>query len=169
MDDLAERGARVKPLAWRVQAPHTTDVVSWETVVLVAMLPWGAVAITKTLKETGYRVCEGASRTGGFASMDVARHWFEEGYRRTMAAVIELAEPISSAAISAPAAVLALWEETAGRPWPQAVPLGPDIEAMMAEGWIRLAGENGGSPSASIAMLQWTRAAQIAMSRTDAM
>lgn len=76
MDDLAARGARVKPLAWRVQAPHTTDVVSGETVVLVAMLPWGAVAITKTLKETGYRVCEGASRSGGFASIEDAGDWF---------------------------------------------------------------------------------------------
>lgn len=116
MDDPAERCARVKPLVWRVQAPHTTGVVSGETVVLVATLPWGAVASTQTLSETDYRVCESVTHIGGFASMDVARHWFEEDYRRTMAAAIELAEPISSGDISAPAAVLNLWEETAGQP-----------------------------------------------------
>ncbi|WP_421699075.1 hypothetical protein [Ancylobacter sp.] len=97
------------------------DLVSRETVVLVAMLRWGAVVITKTLKETGYRVCEGASRTGGFASIDEAQEWFEKGHRR-----------------------------------------------MMAEGWVRLAGKNNGGPPAATVMLQWTRATQIAISRTDA-
>ena len=168
MDDLAARCARVKPLVWRVQAPHTTDVVSGETVVLVAMLPWGAVAITKTLKETGYRVCEGVSRTGGFASMEAARHWFEEGYRRTMAAVIELAEPISSAAISAPAPVLNLWEETAGQPWPQPLPLTDDMQSMIADGWLRVADKGACRPEPTTAMLQWTPAARLAMSRTHA-
>lgn len=167
MDDTTARAARVKPLVWRIQSPHTTDLVSGETVVLLAMVPWGAVAITRTLKE-GYRVCEGGSRAGVFASIEEARDWFEAGYQRMIAAAIELdaPSPPRPAALSVPAAILALWEDTAGRPWPQAVPLGPDIEAVMAEGWIRLAGENGGSPSASIAMLQWTRAAQVAMSRT---
>ncbi|WP_246252626.1 hypothetical protein [Ancylobacter pratisalsi] len=170
MDDTTARSARVKPLVWRIQNPHTTDLVSGETVVLLAMVPWGAVAITKALKETGYRVCEGASRAGGFASIEEAREWAETGYQRMMAAAIELDAPAPAppAALSVPAAVMALWEETAGRPWPQAAPLGPEIEAMMADGWIRLAGKSGGSPSASTAMLQWTRAAQIAMSRTDA-
>ena len=170
MDDTASGSVRVKPLVWRMQSPHTTDLVSGETVVLLAMVPWGAVAITKTLKETGYRVCEGASRAGVFASIEEARDWFEAGYQRMMAAAIELdaPSPPTLAAISVPATVLALWEETAGRPWPQALPLGPEIEAIMADGWIRLAGKSDGSPSASTAMLQWTRAAQIAMSRTDA-
>ncbi len=167
MDDTVARSARVKPLVWRIQSPHTTDLVSGETVVLLAMVPWGAVAITKTLKETGYRVCEGASRAGVFTSIEEARDWFETGYQRMMAAAIELdaPSPPPPAALSVPAAVLALWEETAGRPWPQTVPLVPEIEAIMADGWIRLAGKSGGSPSASTAMLQWTASAQIAMSR----
>lgn len=167
MDDIAARAARVKPLVWRIQSPHTTDLVSGETVVLLAMVPWGAVAITRTLKE-GYRVCEGATRAGVFASIEDARDWFETGYQRMMAAAIELDAPPPPAALSVPAAILALWEETAGRPWPQAVPLGPDIEAMMAEGWIRPAGKNNGGPPAATVMLQWTRAAQTAMSRTKA-
>ncbi|WP_018387962.1 hypothetical protein [Ancylobacter sp. FA202] len=134
------------------------------------MLPWGAVALTKTLEWTGDRVGEGASRAGVFTSIEEARGWFETGYQRMMAAAIELDAPSPSppAALSVPAAVLALWEETAGRPWPQAAPLGPGIEAKMAGGWIRLAGKSGGSPSAYTAMLQWTAAAQIAMSRLGA-
>jgi hypothetical protein len=170
MDDTTARSARVKPLVWRIQSPHATDLVSGETVVLLAMVPWGAVAITRTLKETGYRVCEGATRAGPFTSIEEARDWAETGYQRMMAAAIELEPPApaSPAALSVPPAVMALWEETAGRPWPQALPLGPEIEAMMADGWIRPAGKSDGSPSASTAMLQWTRAAQIAMSRTDA-
>lgn len=170
MDDTTARAARVKPLVWRIQSPHTTDLVSGETVVLLAMVPWGAVAITRTLKE-GYRVCEGATRAGVFASIEEARDWFETGYQRMMATAIELDAPLPPppAALSVPAAVMALWEETAGRPWPQAAPLGSDIEAMMAEGWIRLAGKNNGGPPAATVMLRWTRAAQIAMSRTSAM
>ena len=170
MDDTTARSARVKPLVWRVQSPHTTDLVSGETVVLLAMVPWGAVAITRTLKETGYRVCEGASRAGIFASIEDAREWFETGYQRLMAAAIELdaPSPPTLTAISVPAAVFALWDETAGRPWPQALPLGPEIEAIMTDGWIRPTGKSDGSTSASTGMLQWTRAAQIAMSRTDA-
>lgn len=87
-----------------------------------------------------------------------------------IATAIELDAPLPPppAALSVPAAVMALWEETAGRPWPQAAPLGSDIEAMMAEGWIRLAGKNNGGPPAATVMLQWTRATQIAISRTDA-
>jgi len=38
----------------------------------------------------------------------------------------------------------------------------------MAEDWIRLAGKSDGAPPAATVMLRWTRAAQTAMSRTDA-
>lgn len=164
MDDLAARCARVKPLVWRVQAPLSTDLVTGETVVVLAMLPWGAVAITRTLQEAGYRVCEGASRTGGFASIEEAQEWFETGYQRMMAAAIELDGP-APAAFGVPAAVLSLWEETAGQPWPQPLPLPPELQAIMTDGWLRTVDKGGFPPGATTAMLQWTPAARLAMSR----
>lgn len=53
-------------------------------------------------------------------------------------------------------------------PWPQPLPLTDDLQSMIVDDWLRVVDNGACRPEAATAMLQWTPAARLAMSRTSA-